>query len=87
MLGLTPSSLAEHPHSQKTVVITTVGAEPSGDVGQEQNSCREFQALSKGFVPSCPPASLGWTLEGWQSKTAFGWETKSLQPMESSLKT
>lgn len=84
-LRLSLSSLAEHPlPPQKTVGITTMGAEPrghpSGGVGQEQDS-------SKGLVPSCPPAALGWTPEGWRSKTAFGWETKSLQPMESSLKT
>lgn len=84
ILGLSPFSLAEYPHSQKTVGITTMGAEPqgqpSGGVGQEQDS-------SKGLAPSCLPVSLEWTLEGWRSKTAFGWETKSLQPMESSLKT
>lgn len=54
MMGLTLSSPAEHPHSQKIVVITTVGAEPSGDVEQEQNSCREFQELGP-ILPHCFP--------------------------------
>lgn len=84
MLGLSPSSLAEPHHCHYTLGITTTSAEPrghpSGGVGQEQDS-------SKGLAPPCSPASLGWTPEGWRSKTAFGWETKSLQPMESSLKT